>query len=404
MIVLRPLFLVSLLLMASGGCYAPLRSPGIPASTLPDHYRTPKKACSTTLNYATLTRPKPVVHQLRPKDVVRIEIADLTPRLQDLPPIEAPGAGEQGPYSYAVERRLDEQGEIMLPFIGLVNLADLTLVQARERIIARYSDGFLDQPLVSISLIQPSTARVLVLGNVARPSTYELPLYENDVAHALAAAGGILEEKADEIQVHRKASIPEQPALILGDPSTAPESYECYAGCAEPMLRIPLRSHIPVMLAPEQVTLEDGDVVVVEEMPDEVFFVVGKLSGNNTLRFSVGRENRDLGNGFVLPKDRDVDVVTAVAMAGYIDPIDSPTTVTVHRTLPNGTPMLILVDLIAARSDREQNVLVEAGDIIYLNPDGAWWFRRTLDRIIPELLLAPYIEAMERWIDPRGFE
>ena len=49
--------------------------------------------------------------------------------------------------------------------------------------------------------------------------------------------------------------------------------------------------------------------------------------------------------------DAVIDVVTAVSMAGYIDPIDSPTTVTVHRMLPNGPPLLIHVDLIKARFD-----------------------------------------------------
>ena len=121
-----------------------------------------------------------------------------------------------------------------------------------------------------------------------------------------------------------------------------------------------------------------------------MFFVVGKLSPTNFVRFSLGTEDRDLGNGFILPRDRDVNVVTAVAMAGYIDPIDSPTTVTVQRTKPDGTPMLIHVDLIAARFDRKEDIMVQPGDIIYLNPDANWWFRRTFDRIVPGLILFPY--------------
>ena len=77
-------------------------------------------------------------------------------------------------------------------------------------------------------------------------------------------------------------------------------------------------------------------------------------------------------------------------MAGYIDPIDSPTTVTVHRVAPNGQPLLIYVDLIQARYDARETVLVAPGDIIYLNPDGPWWFRRTFDRVVDSLILLPY--------------
>ena len=144
----------------------------------------------------------------------------------------------------------------------------------------------------------------------------------------------------------------------------------------------------------------DSDVVVVKKSPDKTFYVVGQLSGNNQVRFTVGNDNRDLGNGFLLPPDRDVDVVTAVAMAGYIDPIDSPTTVTVHRTGSDGNPLLIRVDLIAARFDRSENIMVLPGDIIYLNPDPAWWLRRTLDRVLPTIITAPYTELMQKLLNP----
>jgi hypothetical protein len=130
------------------------------------------------------------------------------------------------------------------------------------------------------------------------------------------------------------------------------------------------------------VRLLEGDVVLVPSRKAEAFYVVGKLASTNFVRFNIGARERDLGAGFLLPRDREIDVVTAVAMAGYIDPIDSPTTVTLQRVGPDGEPMLILVDLIAARYDRTQTILVEAGDIIYLNPDAPWWFRRTFDRMV----------------------
>jgi hypothetical protein len=135
-------------------------------------------------------------------------------------------------------------------------------------------------------------------------------------------------------------------------------------------------------------------VIKVPSRKNEVFFVVGQLNSTNLVRFSLGDRERELGTGLILPLDREIDVVQAVAMAGYIDPIDSPTTVTVHRTLPNGDPMLIHVDLIRARYSRLETVLVRPGDIIYVNPDFPWWFRKTLDRIIPELLLLPYAKGI----------
>lgn len=95
-----------------------------------------------------------------------------------------------------------------------------------------------------------------------------------------------------------------------------------------------------------------------------------------------------------MPDDREIDVVTAVVMAGYIDPIESPTTVTLHRMGQDGMPLLIIVDLIAARSDPKETVMVQSGDIIYLNPDSAWYTRRLVDRVIDRALGT----AVGRWL------
>jgi protein involved in polysaccharide export with SLBB domain len=177
----------------------------------------------------------------------------------------------------------------------------------------------------------------------------------------------------------------------------------------EIVLRVPLRGGPATVnwegttavvedLTAKDVTLQSGDVVLIPRQEDEVFFVVGPLDRTNVVNFTIRARDRQLGNAFLIPPDRDIDVVTAVAMAGYIDPINSPDTVTVHRQVPGCPPMLITVDLIDARYNWRENVYVQPGDILYLNPDGPWWFRRTFDRIIPVLLTAPYIEAMMFWI------
>lgn len=160
-----------------------------------------------------------------------------------------------------------------------------------------------------------------------------------------------------------------------------------------PVVKIPLHDH-GTYINPDDVVLHSGDVVVVPPGADKVFYVVGPLSEQNRIRFSVGDKDREIGSGFLLPHDREVDAVTAVAMAGYLDPINSPTTVTVHRIRPDGTPLLVRVDLIAARSDPLETILIQPGDIIYLNPDVWWYSRRTMDRVIDRALGT----AIGRWL------
>ncbi len=147
---------------------------------------------------------------------------------------------------------------------------------------------------------------------------------------------------------------------------------------APAITRIPLRG-ARSLINPADVVLNPGDVLVVPRKTDQVFYVVGPLSEQNSVRFSVNDKDREIGGGLLLPNDREIDVVTAVVMAGYIDPVNSPTTVTLHRVRPGGLPLLVRIDLIAARHDPQENILVEPGDIIYLNPDPWWYLRRTFD-------------------------
>lgn len=374
------------LILSLTGCFAPLHSPGIPACTLPEHYRTPQKSMQSELNYSQLTRAVPDAYLLGPDDRIQVMISQLGQQ-----------PNQQGPNVYTTELKLNNQGEIILPLVGNLNLNNLTLDQTRRAIAAAYADGFLKDPQVSVTLTERSSTSVMVLGEVNQPGVYQLPKYENDIAHALTLAGGLSETSGEKLVVERRNVVQKKTVVpkvtsasaiqLIGGHTqlqtipvkTIPESLE-----------IPLRGDLEFSLSPQQAELKEGDVIRVAKQKDEVFFVVGKLSTVNAIRFSLGKDNRDLGGGFILPPDRDVDVVTAVAMAGYIDPIDSPTTVTVQRNRPNCAPLLIHVDLIEARTCRAENVMVQAGDIIYLNPDHAWWFRRTFDRILPDLITFPY--------------
>ncbi len=502
-----------LLLSLAAGCYAPLHSPGISANLLPDDYRYPARTSQEPINFSTLVAEQPPAYMLGTGDVLELFIPDLmTP-------------GNLQPLQVTVL----EQGYISVPRIGPILVGGLTMVDAQEQINRTLAAGFIQNPRATIRLVQKGTVNVLVLGAVRRPGMHALPRYENDVAHALAAAEGFTAESGDFIEVHRRSAfplpgtlppasetvtpLPAPPAVIepeetyldpaayrqstavapqwtfpapiqpvasevrrdsqavLTNPSPVHQAppapprpvspYQNYRGSSRPVIRgqspempaphhqfapqqFPLRMDNswpntlpqPVMTSPagsppmewsppgsmtapvgppgassepilqiplrgdaswlhqRDVVLQPGDVVIVPTRTDEVFFVVGPLSETSRLRFSVNDRDREIGNGLLLPRDREIDVVTAVAMAGYIDPINSPTTVTLHRVGPDGMPLLILVDLIAARSDPRETLLVQPGDIIYLNPDSAWYTRRMLDKVVNQALGT----AIGRWL------
>jgi protein involved in polysaccharide export with SLBB domain len=380
------------------GCYTPVCAPAVDASCLPDSYRTPYRSIAEPLNLASLTAPPPQDYILGPDDILEVTVPDLFRTTQ--------------PEPFLV--RVMGNGQISLPLLPRpVLVGGLNLLQAQQEIVRAYSDGILVNPFVNVHLSEKAAFQILVLGEVTNPDVYDLPRYQNDVGHALAAAGGITRDAADFIEVHRRIPVGSQlassgirqpisldPRPVQGGygPEIKPETIDHTPGDPKKIIRIPLRGLPPTPPPREDVVLEPGDVVVVPSRRFEVFWVVGQLDESARARFSLSDRQLELGAGLILPRDRDIDVVTAVAMAGYIDPIDSPTTVTVHRTTPDGQPMLIKVDLIKARYDRKETVMVQPGDIIYVNPDCCWWFRRTLDRVVPEIFMSPYRNFMIRHI------
>lgn len=466
-----------LTVLLNTGCYAPLRSPGIPAATLSDEYRMPIRTAGEPLNFSSLSAAPPQVYLLGNGDIIEITIPDLIHQ------------GEARPFQV----QLLETGEVLLPHVGPVMIGGLSLIQAQLRINHALGQGYLQKPGASISLVKKGVINVVVLGAVERPGVYELPRYENDIAHALAAAGGLSEDAGEVIEVHRQYEhqwlgspetmnsqqppqyqshpmpapqmpVPQHQFQKMSSASSAPIQQSSYqqpntentlrsnpsnqmpninppngsyrrpsavspqrlnptgtyrsgtglqSSTQEPVIRgqspeqwspmsapfiptdgimmanppantivrIPLKG-CATPVSPQDIILNPGDVVVVPKKTDQVFYVVGPLSESNRLRFTVNDRDREIGNGLLLPRDREVDVVTAVAMAGYIDPINSPVTVTVHRTQPDGMPLLIKVNLIKARYNPQETVFVQPGDIIYLNPDASWYSRRLFDRLI----------------------
>ncbi len=440
------------ILVSLPGCFAPLRSHGIPASQLPDSFRNPVNKYLPEINISSLSSPPPAEYLLGPGDVLEVIIPDLFGETSFRP----------------LRTQVQDNGFIQLPRVGSLFVGGYSLQAAQTIVNNALANGILVNPAASVTLVEKGTVNVLVLGEVHNPGIHALPRYENDIAHAIAAAGGFTVDAADEIEVHRRQPTPSlsrgvipssqnyynhngaiqqtgyqssednpvierralahsenrlqsqsmipamnssyrssRPRTTLGhslevrrpalnqvlpaqvQPSASPHSSVSQFDAptqSGAILRIPLRGYDIATLDVQQTVLNPGDVIVVPPAVQEVFYVVGKLSEQNRTRFSLDARNREIGNGFLLPKDRDIDVVTAVAMAGYIDPIDSPTTVTVHRHQPDGESLLVHVDLIAARYDKRESILVQPGDIIYLNPDYKWWFRRTFDRSLERAL------------------
>lgn len=89
--------------------------------------------------------------------------------------------------------RLNAEGNLSVPLLGAVHLANLTLSQAAARLTELYGRDYLVNPKLGVSLIGYAKRRFTVLGQVNRPGSYEMPDGSPggiDLLEAIAMAGG----------------------------------------------------------------------------------------------------------------------------------------------------------------------------------------------------------------------
>jgi polysaccharide biosynthesis/export protein len=82
---------------------------------------------------------------------------------------------------------VDGAGNILLPFIGPIEVRDLTILECEKLIHDRLADGFLNQPSVSVRISE--FRPIYVLGDVRTPGAYPFR-YGSTVKSVVAVAGG----------------------------------------------------------------------------------------------------------------------------------------------------------------------------------------------------------------------
>jgi hypothetical protein len=263
-----------------------------------------------------------------------------------------------------------------------------------------------ENDIVQVTLVNPRQHQIVVLReetlqwtpgatgrNMSRRGTgqvVQLPAYENDVLHALAATGGLPADDAiNQIIVFRDCfhdmaeAIPLAQQLERGSAGKPTQLVTRTGKITCIPLRVP-KGEV-VRLERDDVVLHTGDVVYLEPRNNEVFYTGGLLPGGV----------------FELPRDHDIDVLEAVAEVrgplfngafggsnlsgelvapGLGNP--SPSLLVVVRKTPNGGQVPIVVNLRKALKEPQERLLVKAGDVLLLqeqpNEAFARYFSQTL--------------------------
>jgi polysaccharide export outer membrane protein len=89
------------------------------------------------------------------------------------------------------EVRIDNHGRVSLPLIGDVEAAGVEIADLERNVAARYRDGYLKDPQVSIFVREANGQRITVSGAVNEPDIYPLVGANLTLQQALAQAGGV---------------------------------------------------------------------------------------------------------------------------------------------------------------------------------------------------------------------
>lgn len=382
---------------------------GIPVRRLPPQFLAQSKNNLVPLDPSRLTQEPPRQYLMDSGDILGVYIEGVLPytpadRPPEPPPVNFPDKDSQLDPSLGYPIVVQENGTIALPSIEPIKVRGMTVEQVSELIRKAYLDArvFTNaeklHPIVTM-LKERSYNIVVVRQDVAAPgqpynsgskgayirgadqsasgSTVKLRAYQNDVLHALMASGGLPGVNAkNEVKILRasKADQRKRDEFVQ-------QFYQQYysnpdpCGCPPPLpddpslLKIPMRLPPGVVpsFRPEDVLLEEGDVVYIESREAEVFYTGGLLPGGEWL----------------IPRDYDLDVLGAMGVAGAgvssmqnrggggLQGIMSfggvpPGRLYILRKTPCNGQVTIEVDLALASQDPRERPLIQPGDTLIL--------------------------------------
>lgn len=130
------------------------------------------------------TEVQQFLYELKPRDVVRIQLQD---DLVFNPQLQVPGTAGMSGSGGAKTYIIDGLGLVKLPEIGDVKIAGMTLFEATEEIERRLV-GYITDPIVKVEL---ESYPIKLLGEVNVPGLYEAQSNSPTLFEAIALAQGL---------------------------------------------------------------------------------------------------------------------------------------------------------------------------------------------------------------------
>ena len=221
----------------------------------------------------------------------------------------------------ATRTRISGSGDVYLPLIDYVHVADLTTDEAQELIQKRLEDGgFVRGPHVSIFVTESASQAITMLGEVNRPGPYP-SIGERHLFDLISVAGGLSDRAGRNVTIERR-----------GDPSQKVE--------------LQLSQNL-VEDTQDNVEVFPGDTIIVSRAG--IVYVVGDVQRPSGFRI----------------EDNTLSVLKALALAGGSTRTSALSKTRILRQTPNGVQQ-IPVNLKKVLYAKAPDMALVKGDILFI--------------------------------------
>lgn len=222
--------------------------------------------------------------------------------------------------------RVDQQGDIALPILGIIHVAGETVSAARLQIQKKLlDDQILKNPDVNLTVLEYTAPEVTIVGEVVSPGKYPL-LAPRTLVDVLALAGGTTLTAGNEVQITR-GSAEGKPVLVHYSRATDPKTVE-------------------------DVIVNSGDTVHVRRAG--IVYVLGAV-------------NRP--GGYVMQEEGTLNVLQAIALANGTMLTAKTSDIHVLRRDEQGAVVDIALSYKKLTRGKSGEVQLHASDVVYVPMD-----------------------------------
>jgi polysaccharide export outer membrane protein len=239
--------------------------------------------------------------------------------------------------------RIDLGGNIRLPIAGRIQASGLTVEQL-ETEIARRLSNVLQEPEVTVSVIEFRSHPVSVLGAVKNPGVHQIT-GQKTLFEVLSLAGGLNPDAGNTIKVTRRV---ESGTLPLPSVSKDP-SGEFFVG------QLDVRGIMEAKNPLNNIKVLANDVVTVPKA--DMVYVIGAVKRSG---------------GFVLSEKEQISVLQALSLAEGVDRVAGPKNAKILRQAsPGSERTIIAVNVQRILEGQSQDVALCANDILFIPTSAA---------------------------------